>query len=289
MAEQLLQVNGVELCVEAFGNPADPPVLLLAGMSSSMDAWDAELCERLAVGRYVLRFDYRDTGRSTTYPPGEPGYTGADLRDDVIALLDALTIDRAHLVGVSMGGGIAQCVALEHPGRVATLTLISTTSALDNPATDLPPPAPELTAFFEDAGRRPEPDWTDRQAVVDMLVSDERAFLRGDIDDQRLRSAYDRMGARARNLPSFVNHGQLAPGREPEGTLADIAAPTLVIHGTADPLFPLAHGEALAREIPDAALLALEGAGHQMPQPATWDVVVPALLRHTSGDGPRPH
>lgn len=277
--ERIVPANGVDLCVEAFGDPDAPPVLLIGGMSSSMDWWEDRFCERLAAGRrHVVRYDHRDTGRSTTYPPGKPGYTGADLRHDAVALLDALGIEAAHLVGVSMGGAIAQCIAVEHPDRVASLTLIATTAALPGMPEGLPGPDPELAAFFEAAGERPEPDWADRTAVVEMLVEDQRAFMRRGFDEARVRSIAQRVVERSTDLAAMVNHAQLDDGPDPVGSLADIGAQTLVVHGTADPLFPLAHGEALAAAIPNATFLPLEGVGHELPPPADWDGVVGAIL-----------
>jgi pimeloyl-ACP methyl ester carboxylesterase len=282
--ERLLRVHGAELCVETFGDSEDAAILLIGGMSSSMDWWEDGFCERLAAGRrYVVRYDFRDTGRSTTYPPGEPGYTGADLRTDAVALLDTLGIARAHLVGISMGGAIGQGIAVEHPDRVATLTLVDTTTALAGAPADLPPMASEMAAFFEVAGKRQPPDWTNGSAVVDMLVEDQRAFMRAGFDEARVRAVVRRVVERSNNVASMANHALLEPGPEPDGSLADIAAPTLVIHGTADPMFPLPHGGALAREIPNATLLPLDGVGHELPPPSTWDVVVPALLKHTLG------
>lgn len=280
--ERILPVNGVELCVQAIGRPTDPPVLLIGGMSSPMDWWEDGFCERLAEGgRYVVRYDLRDTGRSTTYPPGQPGYTGSDLRDDVIALLDALGIDSAHLVGISMGAAIAQCLAVEHPTRVRTLTLMSTTGAIPGLPDGLPGPAPELAAFFEAAAERPAPDWADRGAVIDMLVDDQRAFMRGGFEEPRVRAITERIVDRSTDIAAMVNHGMLKDGRDVAGAVTDIAVPTLVVHGTADPLFPLPHGEALARAIPGADLLTLAGVGHEAPPPAAWDRVVTALLEHT--------
>src|SRR4051794_38632988 len=163
--ERLVRVNGAELCVQTFGDPGDAAILLIGGMSSSMDWWEDGFCERLTAGqRYVVRYDFRDTGRSTTYPPGEPGYTGAELRTDAVAVLDLLGIAYAHLVGISMGGAIGQGIAVDHPERVATLTLLDTTAALAGAPTDLPPMTAELAAFFEAAGRRQAPDWTDASA-----------------------------------------------------------------------------------------------------------------------------
>jgi pimeloyl-ACP methyl ester carboxylesterase len=133
--EKMVQVNGVDLCVETFGDPADPPVLLIAGMGSSMDGWPAEFCAELAAaGRFVIRYDHRDTGRSVSYPTGRPGYTGGDLRADTLGILDVFGIARAHLVGISMGGGMSQVLGIEHPDRVASLTLVCTSSG---PAADV--------------------------------------------------------------------------------------------------------------------------------------------------------
>jgi pimeloyl-ACP methyl ester carboxylesterase len=123
----VVHANGVALCAQTFGEAGDPPILLIGGAESSMDWWEDGFCERLAAGRrLVIRYDLRDTGQSITYEPGAPGYTGNDLVADALGVLDALEIDRAHVVGISMGGGIGQELALVHPSRVATLTLMST-------------------------------------------------------------------------------------------------------------------------------------------------------------------
>ena len=119
--------NGVQLCVQTFGQADEPAILLIAGAECSMDWWEDEFCELLAAGpRFVIRYDLRDTGQSVTYLPGAPEYDGSDLTADALGVLDALGIDRAHVVGISMGGGIGQELALEHADRVATLTLVST-------------------------------------------------------------------------------------------------------------------------------------------------------------------
>src|SRR5215218_10542465 len=109
MGERMIEIDGVELCTEPFGDPADPPILLIMGTGASMLWWEAGFCRRLAGGgRFVIRYDHRDTGRSVTSPPGRPGYTGADLAADARGVLDACGIAAAHLVGVSAGGGCAQ-------------------------------------------------------------------------------------------------------------------------------------------------------------------------------------
>ena len=131
MAERMIEANDAELCSEAFGNPGDPPILLVMGMSASMVWWAEEFCERLAdERRFVIRYDHRDTGRSVTYPPGYPAYTASDLVRDAIGVLDAYGLAAAHIVGVSMGGALAQLLALDFPDRVLSLVLIRTCSAV---------------------------------------------------------------------------------------------------------------------------------------------------------------
>ena len=129
MAERMIEANGVELCTEAFGDPADPPILLVMGIGASMLWWEEGFCGMLAEnGRFVIRYDHRDTGRSVTYEPGRPEYTGADLVTDAAGVLDAYGIPAANVVGVSAGGAFAQLLALDFPDRVLSLVLISTLS-----------------------------------------------------------------------------------------------------------------------------------------------------------------
>src|SRR5947199_7314666 len=140
---RIVDVYGVDLCVDAAGDAADPAILLIGGIGASMDWWEEEFCQRLAVGgRFVIRYDHRDTGRSVSYPAGAPGYTGADLAADVVGVLDALGRRSAHLAGISMGGAVAQQVALAHPDRVDSPVLISTSPAV--------PCGPELPPIAED-------------------------------------------------------------------------------------------------------------------------------------------
>jgi pimeloyl-ACP methyl ester carboxylesterase/SAM-dependent methyltransferase len=286
-AERMVHVNGVDLCVETFGDPDDPAILLIGGQSAPMDWWEDEFCARLAAGlRYVVRYDHRDTGRSVSYPAGAPPYTGEDLSDDAAGLIVALGVGRAHLVGVSMGGGIAQEVAAGHPDRVASLTLIATSPVLPGGPGDLPPPSAELRAYYANTAT---PDWTDRAAVIDYMVEDQRRHCRRGFDEAHVRELAARIVDRTADLAAsmtnhpLLNEKQAPAGRPPLRALAELTVPTLVIHGTADPLFPYRHGEALASEIPGARLLALAGVGHEVPPRAVWDEVIPALLRHTSG------
>src|SRR3954452_4232839 len=170
---RIVPANGVDICVQTFGEPAQPVVLLIMGSSASMDWWEDELCERLAGGgRFVIRYDHRDTGQSASYPPGAPGYGLQEMVDDAVDLLDHFGVEGAHVVGMSMGGGIAQLLALDHPGRVASLTLIATAPAA--PGSD----DPDLPSMSEEAMARfvvDSPDWSDREAVIDHLVRLARA------------------------------------------------------------------------------------------------------------------
>jgi len=281
----MVRANGVDLCVQTFGEPSAPAILLIGGSTSSLDGWPEEFCLQLAAAsRFVIRYDHRDTGRSTSYPPGEPGYTGTDLRNDALGILDALGVARAHLAGVSMGGGMAQVLAIEHPGRVASLTLIATSSG---PAEDLPPVTAELRELFDNPP--PEPDWSDRAAVIDYVVAGELPFLGVvGVDEAEMRATAARVADRTANLRSALTNHWIMIGGDDDGSeplrprLGRITAPTLVIHGTRDPLFPFPHGEALAAEIPGARLLPLDGVGHEVPPRPTWPTVLTALVAHTA-------
>jgi pimeloyl-ACP methyl ester carboxylesterase len=264
------------LCAETTGDPADPAVLLIAGAASSMDGWDPGFCHRLAGGgRFVIRYDHRDTGRSPTCPPGAPDYTVADLAADPLRVLDALGLERAHLVGVSMGGGIAQALAARRPERVATLTLVATGAA--GTRAD-PTPLPPMDAALAEGP--PEPDWSDPESVVAYLVELERPYAGTFFDAERARRTARRVVERSLDVRAAANHWQLDGTSEPF-PMSAIRVPTLVVHGTEDRMFALPHGESLAAEIAGAWLLVLPGMGHEAPPPPTWDVVVPALLEHT--------
>lgn len=283
MGPATVRANGVDLCVETFGEQTDPAVLLVMGAGASMDWWEDDFCARLAAGsRYVIRYDHRDTGQSVTYAPGAPPYTGEDLRADAVGVLDALDVGSAHIVGLSMGGAMVQLLALEHPGRVASLTVISS-----SPAGPGEPDLPDMTAEGRAAfGQVTEPDWSDRAAVIDYATQLSRACASRSrpFDEQATRELWGRVLDRTTNIESSMkNHYALdGDGGRWRERLGALDVPTLVVHGTEDPLFPHPHGEALAREIPGAELLTLEGTGHELVR-RDWDVVVPAILRITRG------
>jgi pimeloyl-ACP methyl ester carboxylesterase len=264
--------------IDTFGSPADPAVLLIAGVGSSMDWWDPEFCRLLADGgRYVIRYDHRDTGDAPSYPPGRPGYTWDDLVDDAPAVLDEVGVDAAHLVGISMGGMLAQLVTLNHPSRVRSLVLMSTTAGAGDE--DLPGPV-GLESL-------PEPVWTDDAAVVEYLVASQRQLAAKPFDDEETRALARVAVSRTKNNESSQkNHHAAEGGSAGRHRLGEITVPVLVIHGDEDPLFPLPHGEALAREIPGARLVVLPRTGHEFPS-RNWPAVLPELLLHTSSGGQR--
>jgi pimeloyl-ACP methyl ester carboxylesterase len=281
--ERIIRANGVDLCVQTFGDRADPPILLIMGGASSMDWWEDGFCERLMAGsRFVIRYDHRDTGRSISYEPGAAPYSLRDLAEDAVGLLDTFGLESAHLVGMSVGGWIGQLVALDHPDRVASLTLISTSPTAGPGDPDLPEMSEGLRAFF--AQEASEPDWSDRDAVIDYIVEGERPFAGSrPFDEAAIREIAARVFDRTTNLASGItNHAGMDSGDRWRERLGEVSAPTLVVHGTDDPMYPYGNAVVLANEIPGARLLALERVGHEVPPRDLWDVVVPTILRHTA-------
>jgi len=280
--EKIVHANGVDLCVQAFGSTDARPVLLIAGAASSMLYWDDEFCARLAAGpRFVLRYDHRDTGRSVTSPVGAPDYTPADLLDDAIGVLDAFGIDRAHLVGLSLGGGLAQLAAISYPERVASLTLIATSPAGPSAHPDLPAMPEQVQAEFAAVG---EPDWGDRNAVINYLAEQERLCAARSVpfDVSGMRATMARVVDRSPDVRSMFNHFMVVGGDSPRHRLVEISAPTLVLHGDEDPVFPPPHGAALAAEISGARLVTLPQVGHEWPRRA-WEPALPEIVAHTGG------
>lgn len=278
----LVDVNGVELWVETSGDPANPPVLLIG---VTVESWPDELCTALA-GRHVVRYDLRDTGQSTYLDPDAPTYNLRDLVTDASELLVALGLGRTHVVGMGVGGFIAQLLALDHPDQVASLTLVSTRPVAPGRVDkDLPD---HDRAMMKQIFGRPQPDWTDRDSVIDYMTGS-ASLLAGSagFDEQDARTTAGKVFDRSRRTAEAQRASQLgttfaAINCRPRwrNRLSKITAPTLVIHGDEDPFFPHGNGEALAAEIPSATLLTLPGTGQGLPR-ATWPTVTPALLRHT--------
>lgn len=277
--EQMVTVaDGVELCVQTAGDPRDPAILLIHGACASMVWWEDELCERLAAGgRFVIRYDQRDVGRSTTFPVGDPGYAMSDLARDAVAVLDELGVERAHVLGRSMSGGTALFLAVDHPERVATVTFMATTTAEGG----LPSP----TAAFGEATDVEMPDPSDTKAFVDhatrMVMAYHGTSPLADEDHVRRLARLD--VERTRDLAaSQTNHFAMDFDEPLGGGWAQVTQPALVVHGALDPCLPLPHGEAVAAAVPGARLVVLENGGHELPV-ALWPAFTDALLSHTSG------
>jgi pimeloyl-ACP methyl ester carboxylesterase len=240
--------------------------------------WEEGLCRLLADGgRFVIRYDHRDTGRSVTSERGRPDYTSTDLVADAVGVLDAYGIAAAHVVGVSAGGAFAQLLALDCPDRVLSLVLISTSPATPGER-GLPPATERFHRFVATA----TVDWSDESSVVDYLVAYARMLAGGvrPFDETAARELVRCDVERARDIAASENHGLAAEGDPPREPLSSIGVPTLVIHGTEDPMFPLEHGEVLVRELAEARLLTLAGAGHGVER-ADWETIARAILAHT--------
>jgi pimeloyl-ACP methyl ester carboxylesterase len=280
MSELTIRAGGIEIATEAFGDPKHAPVLLIMGAMASMLWWPEEFCQRLAAkGRYVIRYDNRDTGRSTTQAPAAPSYTGDNMADDTIRVLDGYRISSAHLVGMSMGGALGQLAALKYPARVRSLTVISS-SPFGEDTSALPGPTP---AYSEHAAQFSDLDWTDRAQVIRFMVAESRALGSSVhlFDEARARALIERDYDRARNFASATNHLAVAGGGAAwQGRLRELRAPLLVIHGTADSLFPIEHGVALTNTVPGARLVRLDGGGHELHE-ADWDKIIAAIVDHT--------
>jgi pimeloyl-ACP methyl ester carboxylesterase len=286
--EQFARANGLTLCYDTFGNPADPPLMLIMGMGAQMVGWDDEFCMEVAQrGFWVVRFDNRDAGRSTRLDhAGTPDVVSAmtrawlrvpvhapyllrDMASDVVGLMDALGIRRAHIVGASMGGTIGQVLALHHRDRVLSLTSIMSTTG--DP--DLPAPKPwAVSAVF-----RPTP--LEREAYIEYYAKTWRVLRGGSFPEEEARDRARAALNHARGLNPAGAARQLvailASGSRRQA-LRSVKVPTLVIHGDIDPLVPLAAGTDTAESIPGAELMVLEGMGHALPM-RMWPRIVDGI------------
>lgn len=271
-------INRPEIISEAFGDRENPPLLLIMGAMASMLWWPETFCQELAdTGLYVIRYDNRDTGRSTKYPPGKPPYTFDDMADDAIGVLDSHGIGKAHVAGMSMGGMVAQLVALKHPSRVASLTVISS-SPVGMDTSHLPQ---TTDAYIEHSAAGGDVDWSDRRQVIDFMVKDARAIASTahPFDEPQMRAFVEKDYDRSGVVLSATNHFSLKGGDEWKGRLPEMTAPLLVIHGTSDPIFPVEQGEALAETVAGAKLVRIEGGGHEL-HPQDWPGIEAAIVAH---------
>jgi pimeloyl-ACP methyl ester carboxylesterase len=281
---QWARVGALDIAYETFGDPADPPVLLVMGLATQMVGWPDEFCRDLTDrGLHVIRFDNRDIGLSTHLTDegmpdvlglmsgtGAPApYALADLADDTVGLLDELGLDSAHVVGASMGGMIAQLVAIRAPERVRSLTSIMSTTG--NPGVGRPSEAGAGVLFA--------PPAHDRETAVQRAVDTYRVIGSPgfEFDEPALREraglafdrAYDPAGV-ARQLAAILT----TPDRTAD--LGTLDVPTLVVHGAQDGLVDVSGGRATAAAIPGAELVVVEGMGHDLPR-EVWPRLVDAI------------
>ena len=265
----LIETNGVELWVETFGAAADPPVVLISGADSPGSRWDIDLVRALVRGQYfVVRFDNRDCGLSTKIDPDEL-YTLDDMARDVVGLMDALNIDRAHVVGRSMGGMIGQVLALDHADRVRSLALLITSPGMGDDR--LPRPSDEFVDRL--ATRHLAPPARTREERVDYLVELFRLYAGTVVpfEEARLRVACAAEVDRMWYPESGHSHAVWSTVSRVD-RLREIAVPTLIMHGTVDPVVPVAHARLMAEEIPDNDCWIVEGLGHETPAALTSDL-----------------
>lgn len=288
---QMAKANGIELCYEIFGAPDAEPLVLIMGLGAQMIHWDDEFCQQLAGrGFRVIRFDNRDIGKSTRLTGGKPlrpmeliklrlfkiapeaPYKLWDMANDVVGLLDTLGIKKAHIVGASMGGMIAQEIAMQHPDRVLSLTSIM--SSTGNPK--LPQPTREASAILLAPPPTTKAEYIERFGKTWKVLRAGSFPLDEAKDLERAEATY----ARGLN-PAGVGRqlrAILASGNRKD-RLRSVKAPTLVIHGTVDPLVRVEAGKDTAASIPGAKLLLIDGMGHALPIPM-WPAIIGAIAEH---------
>jgi pimeloyl-ACP methyl ester carboxylesterase len=287
MSEEFVDVGrGITLCYERFGDPDDPPILLVMGLATQMIGWHEDFCEELADrGFHVARFDNRDIGRSTHLDFPAPTtrqfftrrfrpeqYTLSDMAEDTARLIGALELGPVHLVGASMGGMIAQTLAAERPELVRSLTsLMSNTGGRFTGRPHL-----SVYKYLLRPPPRDRDGYVERAAEVFGLIGSpgfdrDEAYIR-----ERAGRSYDRgysVSAGGRQLGATLASGDRT------AKLRRIKAPTLVIHGTADKMIMPSGGKATARAIPGARLMLIEGMGHDLPRGA-WPRLIDAIATH---------
>ena len=281
---EIVSANGIQICYDAFGNPNNPALLMVAGLGMQLIGWDEALCTMLAErGYWVIRYDNRDAGKSTKFDEaGVPNvmaamqgqsvsapYLLSDMAADAIGLLDALDIQQAHVLGASLGGMIAQTIAINHPERV--LSLVSIMSTTGDMAVSMPkpegfalltaPPAKNLEQYIQD-----DLNW--------VKVANGSAYpVDEDVIRQRAQATWERgtyPPGTARQLTAVIISGSR------QEALKTLTLPTLVIHGKEDPIIPVEGGIATAEAIPNAKLMLIDGLGHAMP-PELWPEIVDAI------------
>ncbi len=292
MPEQTCTIDGgIEVCYETFGDPSDPALLLMMGLATQMLGWHEDFCAELAGrGFFVIRYDNRDVGRSQRMDGRVPSalqllrrdkraasYTLDDMASDAVGLLDHLGIDKAHVLGASMGGMIAQTMAARYPDRVLSLcSMMSNTGARWSGQ-----PSPRLYAVLLANPPKDRAGYQEHAVKVFRKIGSP-GFERDDEDLRRIAGlSHDRgvnPAGSSRQLAAIIASGDRTP------LLRGITAPTLVIHGAKDRLVPLSGGRATAKAIPDARLLVIQGMGHDLPR-AAWPRMLDAIEQNAARAG----
>ncbi len=286
MTECFAGANGLALCYEELGEPEDPTLLLVMGLGAQLVAWPDALCDGFAArGFRVVRFDNRDAGRSThLHDAPRPdvraalrgdvssaAYTLSDLAGDTAGLLDALQVERAHVLGASMGGMVAQVLAIEHPERVASLTSVMSTTG----SRGVGGATSEALAVLTQPPVRSREEYVEQSIAGSRIIGSPGFEIDEDAARQRVGLAFDRGYD-----PLGVGRQLVAVLASPDRTtgLAGVAVPTLVWHGDADPLIDVSGGRATAAAVPDAELEVVEGMGHDLPV-QIWGPLVERVTR----------
>jgi pimeloyl-ACP methyl ester carboxylesterase len=282
-------VGQVTLCYETFGSPEAPPLLLIMGLGSQMILWDDEFCRRLAAhGFFVIRFDNRDVGRSTimreapvpkqwqlvTRDPRGAAYTLDDMAADAVGLLDHLDLSAAHVVGVSMGGMIAQLLAVNHPECVLSLVSIMSTTG----ARRVGRPQPRVAMRMLRRARLDREGYIEDHLETYRTIGSRAFDFEAEHKRARAGRCFDRgihPAGSARQLAAIM----AAPDRTP--ALRALRVPTTVIHGEADPLVNISGGRATAAAILDAELITLPGMGHDLPR-ELWPQIIAAIVENSA-------
>ncbi|MYW95945.1 alpha/beta hydrolase [Amycolatopsis rubida] len=279
------QANGLELEYDTFGDPAAPPIVLVMGLGAQMITWEEGFCELLASrGFHVVRFDNRDAGLSTWFDElGAPDLAGivagtapapyllSDLADDIVGLFDALGFAKAHVVGASMGGMVAQQLAIDHPDRLLSLTSIMSTTGDQSVGQVSPAALATLT--------KPAPETREEQieqSVANYRVTGSPGYP---ATEECLRRRATRSYDRARHPVGMQRQAAavVASGDRTE-RLHDVRVPAVVLHGDSDVMIDVSGGKATAAAIPDAELVIVAGMGHDLPEPL-WPEIVAAIVR----------
>jgi pimeloyl-ACP methyl ester carboxylesterase len=263
-------VNSLELEYETFGDPSRPAVLLISGLGSQLLGWSDGLCEEIVSrGFHVIRFDNRDVGLSTKFESA-PGYTLSDMAVDAAGLLAALNIAAAHIVGASMGGMIAQLVAIEHPASTLTVTIVMSNLG----GRDSVPADPEVVALLI------QPPAETREARIEQSVESSRVTWGPSFDEERARARSTRAVDRSHYPEGMFRQFQAinTSGSRREA-LGRVRAPVLVIHGDGDPLVPFGNAAKIVAAAPAGTeLYVMEGVGHDMP-PREWAKIADGIAR----------